>query len=68
VHHSFLKLERILTLMIRREKRLELMKIIFITHLNTFDSKMCLTLKIMDFESVILSKIVHIYVREGMNA
>jgi hypothetical protein len=44
------------------------MKIIFITHLNTFGSKVFLTLKIMDFESVALKKVVHIYVIEGMNA
>jgi hypothetical protein len=28
------------------------MKIVFITHLGTFGSKMFLTLKIMDFENV----------------
>jgi hypothetical protein len=39
VHHSFLKLERILTLMIRREKTLEMMKIIFVTHLSPFGLK-----------------------------
>jgi hypothetical protein len=57
-----------LTLMIRREKGFKLMKIIFITHLNTFNSKMFFTLKIMDFENVVLTKVVHIYVIEGMNA
>jgi hypothetical protein len=51
----------ILTLMIRRVKGLELMKIVFITHLNTFGLKMFLTLKIMDFENVALTKVVHIY-------
>ncbi len=35
------------------------MKIIFITDLN---------LKIMDFENIALTKVVHIYVIEGMNA
>jgi hypothetical protein len=29
--------------MIKREKKLELMKIVFITHLSTFGSKMFLT-------------------------
>jgi hypothetical protein len=58
----------ILTLMIRRAKTLELMKIVFITHLNTFDSKMFLTLKIMDSENVVLTKVVHIYVIEDMNS
>jgi hypothetical protein len=38
--------------MIKRAKGLELMKIVFITHLNTFGSKVFLTLKIMDFENV----------------
>jgi hypothetical protein len=54
--------------MIRITKGFELMKIIFITHLSTFGSKVFLTLKIMDFESVALTKVVHIYVIEGMNA
>jgi hypothetical protein len=44
------------------------MKIIFRTQLNTFVSKMLLTLKIMDFENVALTKVVHIYVIEVMNA
>jgi hypothetical protein len=50
--------------MMSRVKWLELMKIIFITHLNTFGSKMFITLKIMDFENVALTKVVHIYVIE----
>jgi hypothetical protein len=58
----------ILTLIIRRAKELKLMKFVFIPHLSTFGSKMFLTLKIMDFENVILTKVVHIYVIEGMNA
>jgi hypothetical protein len=36
-------------LMIKTAKRLELMKIIFITHFSKFDSKMFLTLKIIIF-------------------
>jgi hypothetical protein len=47
---------------------IELMNFFFITHLNTFDSKMVLTLKIMDFENMVLTKIVHIYVIKGVNA
>jgi hypothetical protein len=43
------------------------MKIVFITDLKTFGSKMLLTLKNMDFENVPLTKIVHIYVIESMN-
>jgi hypothetical protein len=52
--------------MIRRAKGLEDMKIVFITNLNTFGSNMFS--KIMDFENVALTKMVHIYVIEGMNA
>jgi hypothetical protein len=44
------------------------MKIISIINLNTFGSKMFLTLKIMDFENVPLTKVIHVYVIEGMNA
>jgi len=44
------------------------MKIVFIILLNTFGSKVLLTLKNMDFENVPLTKFVHIYVIEGMNA
>jgi hypothetical protein len=29
---------------------------------------MFLTLKIMDFENVPLTKVIHVYVKEGMNA
>jgi hypothetical protein len=47
---------------------LELMNIVFINHLSTFGSKVFSTLKIMDFESASLTKFVHIYVIEGMNA
>jgi hypothetical protein len=52
--------------MIGTAKGLEMMKIVFITHLSTFGSKVFLTLKIMDFKSV--TKIVHIYVIKGMDA
>jgi hypothetical protein len=34
------------------------MQIVFITHLNTFDSKVFLTLKIMKFANVALIKVV----------
>jgi len=43
------------------------MKIAFITHSSTFGSKVFLTLKIMDFENMALTKVVHIYVIEDMN-
>jgi len=68
VHHSFLKLKRILTFMIKKAQGLELMKIVFITNLNTFGSKVFLTLKIMDFKNVPLTKVIHVYVIEDMNA
>ncbi len=54
--------------MIKKEKGLEKMKIIFIIDLNTFGSNMFLTLKIMDFQNMALTKVIHIYVIEGMNA
>jgi hypothetical protein len=44
------------------------MKIVFMTNLNTFGSKMFLILKIMDFENVPLMKVIHAYVIKGMNA
>ncbi len=53
---------------IKKAKGLEIINIVFITHLNTFGSKVLLTLKIMDFENVVLTKVIHIYVMEGMNA
>ncbi len=68
MHHSFSKLERILTLMIIRAKGFEIIKIMYITNLNTFGSNVFLTLKIMDFEILALTKVVHIYVIKGMNA
>jgi len=50
----FWKLKRNLTLMIRREKRFELIKIVFLN--DTFGSNVFLNLKIIDFENVILTK------------
>jgi hypothetical protein len=44
------------------------MNFFFITHSNTFGSKVLLTLKIMDFENVPLTKIVHISMIKCMNA
>jgi len=51
-----------------KAKGLELLNFFYITNLSTFGSKVFLTLKIMDFENVALTKVVHIYVIEGMNA
>jgi hypothetical protein len=58
----------ILTLMIRRAKGFEVMKIGLITNLNTFGSKVLLTLKIVDFKNAPLTKVVHVYIIKGMNA
>jgi hypothetical protein len=44
------------------------MNFYFIIDLNTFVSNVLLTLKIIKFENVILTKVIHIYVIEGMNA
>jgi hypothetical protein len=52
--------------MIKRVKRFEPMKIVFITDLNTFGSKMHLSLKFMNFENAFLTKVVHVYVIEDM--
>jgi len=54
--------------MIRRAKGPKLIKNIFIIDLSKFDSKMFLILKIMDFENVHLTKVIHVYDIEGMNA
>ncbi len=53
-----LKSNMILTLMIRRAKGLKLLNYVFLTDLNTFGSKVFLTLKIMDFENVALTKFI----------
>jgi hypothetical protein len=47
--------------MIIRAKGLELMKIVHTTNLSIFGSNLLLTLKIMDFENVASTKVVHIY-------
>jgi hypothetical protein len=39
-----------------------------ITHLNTFGSKVFLTLKNMDFRDIVLTKLIPIYIIKGMNA
>ncbi len=62
------ELDRILSLMIKREKIFKLMNYFLIIDLSTFDSKVFLILKIMDFENVHLTKVIHVYDIEGMNA
>jgi hypothetical protein len=42
--------------MIKKAKGLELMKVVIITLLRTFDSKLLLTLRNMNFENVLLTK------------
>ncbi len=59
MHHSFSKLERILILIIRKTKALEVGQIHFKTHLNTFVSNMFFILKIMSFENVFSTKVTH---------
>jgi len=61
-------LENILTLMIRRAKGLEQMKIVFIIDFSIFGSNVFLSLKIMEFDNVPLKKVIHIYLIKGMNA
>ncbi len=58
----------ILTLMVKKAKRFELMKNVFTIDLSTFGLNMFLTLKMIDFENAALTKIVHIYVIKGVNA
>jgi hypothetical protein len=64
----FIKFEKNLTLMIRRTKGLELMKIVFKTYFSIFGSNVFLTLTIMDFDNVALTKVIHMYLIECMNA
>jgi hypothetical protein len=54
--------------MIRRAKGFKLIIKKKLIDLNTFGSKVFLTLKIMDFGNVFLTKVVHVYVVERMNA
>jgi hypothetical protein len=51
--------------MIKRAKGLKMMKIVFINDLNTFSSKVFLTLKIMDFKNVPLTKVIHALCDKG---
>jgi hypothetical protein len=53
--------------MIRMAKGLELMKIYILIDLSTFGSNVLLTLKLMDFENVTLIKVIHNYLKIGMN-
>jgi hypothetical protein len=53
--------------MIIMAKGLELIIFFFIIDLNTFGSKMLLTLKIMDSKNVPSTNVVHIYVIDVMN-
>jgi hypothetical protein len=51
--------------MIRREKGIDF---IFIIYLNTFGLIVLFILKVMNFENVALTNVVHIYRIKGMNA
>jgi hypothetical protein len=54
--------------MIRREKGPKLMIFFLIIDLNTFGSNLLLTFKIIKFENVPLTKVIHAYVIKGMTA
>ncbi len=54
--------------MSRRAKGLELMNSFYNPFEHIWLSKVLLTLKILDFENVVLTKVVHIYLIEVMNA
>jgi hypothetical protein len=58
----------IFTLMITREKGLELLNFFNNQFEHTFGSNVLLTLKIMDFENVALTKVIHIYIIDDMIA
>jgi len=62
VHNSFSKLKRILTSMIIKEKTFEIGKIHLKTHLKIFVSNVFLTVKIMNFENVFLTKVIHFHI------
>ncbi len=51
-----------------KTKALEIDKILFKTHLNIFVSNMFLTLKIMNFENVSLTEVIHFCIIQNMNA
>jgi hypothetical protein len=54
--------------MIFFKKELKLLKFVFTTHLNAFDSIVHLIFKIMDFDDVTWTKVIHFYVVKNMNA
>ncbi len=67
MHHSFLKIEEKFKLMIRKEKGFKLMNFLLRNDLDIFSSNVFLILKILNFENVILTNVVHIYVIEDVN-
>jgi hypothetical protein len=58
----------LLNLVIFFKKELKLLKFVFTTHLNAFDSIVHLIFKIMDFDDVTWTKVIHFYVVKNMNA
>jgi hypothetical protein len=66
VHHSLSKLERILTLMIFIKNEFKKLKIKFTTHLSIFGSNLFLALKLINFEDVHLTKVIHFYVGKNI--
>jgi hypothetical protein len=53
--------------MIRKEKGFKLMNFLLRNDLDIFSSNVFLILKILNFENVILTNVVHIYVIEDVN-
>jgi hypothetical protein len=53
--------------MVKRAKGFEMVNFSFIIDLSTFVSKVFLALKILDFQNVLLTKVVHVYLIKGMN-
>jgi hypothetical protein len=67
-HHSFSKLERTLILVIRKTKALEIGEIHVKTPFNTFVSNIFLILKIMNFENMFSTKVIHFDVIQNLDA
>jgi hypothetical protein len=68
VHCSFSKLERISILMIQRAKGINIENFIFYNTFQHFHSNVVLAIKCMNFEDVVLIKVIHFYVTKHMNA
>ncbi len=63
----FSNLESILIIFFN-EKELNLVKFIFTTHLNAFGTNVFSALKIMNFEDMYLTKVIHFYLTKYIDA